>query len=176
MTQNVKYAVILAFVSIWLIAIMIGFQKGKKAAYQAGNEQYIEDIHKEDDQTSLQKQVDILIPKPILYQMADELEAPKLYALKISSIKDDIRIINEKGDELPFSQSDRYGFNLYSFNIFDSDLKTEEELKKQIQFDLEEQEPEEFHKGIEELEIKEERSLLYNTNIKKADSLIYTNR
>ncbi|MDD5066346.1 MAG: hypothetical protein PHF84_04805 [bacterium] len=175
MDRNIKYIIGLFFIVIWLVAIVVGYQKGKKKA--SLDYSYVEDILPRDKPGTASGEKTLMDPKPFPFTLDAETFEPKLYSVKVNTIKEDLSIINEKGDELGPDQSDKLGLDLFAFNIFDNDIKTEDELKRQIKFNLEEKQDEEHYKGMEERMESSSNSRTENKRpvIKKAESQIFTN-
>lgn len=178
MEKNLKTLFGLLFVAVWILAIVIGFNKGKKKASEQ-EVTLIEDILplSREEKTGADKV--LLDPAPVLSGLSSEALEPRLYSLKNLSVKEDLSIISEKGDELSPGASDRLSMDLFAFSIFDNDLKNEDDLKKEIRFDLEEKGAEEHYRGIEEAPAGKARTNRpvpeKKPGVKKAESVIFTN-
>ena len=178
MEKNLKYLLIFVFIIFWVIAIIIGYKKGKKNRTQRYVSENI--IHLDKNLSSVPVKEKLLQPKPILFKLNPQVFEPYDYSLKIDNMKEKLTIINEKGDEVKPSQSDKMVFDSFTLNILDHDLRKEESLKKVIQFPIEKGPEEEFYKGMVEpkdettnMEMKEQ---IAQTNLlKKPEHLIYTN-
>ncbi len=178
MDKILKYLFISLFVIILVIAVIIGFNKGKKKRRQiiiSG-----EAIQLDKRLSSALKDKKLLQPKPILFKLSQQVFEPFNYSLKIENMEDKLTIIDEKGDELKPDQSDRLTFDSFALNILDHDIRKEESLKKAIRFTIEKAPDEEYYKGMAEpgdentgTEIK---SRIAETNpLKNPEHQIFTN-
>ncbi len=179
MDKNIKNLLIFLFCVIWIIAIIIGYNKGKKNANRDRSSDNAFSIAGTSD---MEKNFDSLLPpKPILFKINDEVFEPYTYKIKIDNIDEKLSIIDEKGNVVEGSQSDKLAFNAFSFNIMDKDIKKEDALKKMIKFDIEKDVQEEHYKGmLDEFDIKDDvkknkKENKGSDNIKDPEHLIYTN-
>lgn len=148
MDKNLKYLFIFLFVIILVIAVIIGFNKGKKKKRQKIISEGIIQLDKKP--SSVSKDNKLLQPKPILFKLSQQVFEPFDYSLKIKNMEDKLTIIDEKGNELKPSQSDRLTFDSFTLDILDHDIKKEESLKKAIRFSIEKKPDEEYYKGMAE--------------------------
>lgn len=155
MSKNLKYLLGFLFFIIWVIAIIIGYNKGKKATFQNTTSDSIVTLDKELPSVSDEKK--LLAPKPLLFKLDQQIFKPFDYSIKIGYMAEDITIIDEKGNRLKPSQSDKMALDLFTINIMDHDLREEESLKKAIQFPIEKGAEEEYYRGMVEESDKENK-------------------
>lgn len=169
--KHIKALALLIFLIIWIIGIIIGYRKGKEIARQKQMPSKYISVLKEKIRPA--KGTDnIMAAKPKIFEIAQEEFAPVNYVYRIS-MKGKLKIIDEAGNVIKSSSGEEMLYNLFVYNIIDTDLKSEEELKEEIKFKLEPQLQEEYYPGIaEEIEIEQTTSA---PEIKEPKSVIKTN-
>ncbi|MBN1898460.1 MAG: hypothetical protein JW827_06755 [Spirochaetes bacterium] len=167
--KSVLALLVFLFILIWIIAIFIGYQKGKKIAKDDARTLYESyDLEeKKDSSDILQKSIMKAIPLP--FEPSFERFTPVDYIYRIS-MKDRLKIIDEEGNVIKSSSPAADFYNLFAYRIIDTDIKTEDELKEKVKFQLEAQAEEEYYPGIMEEPMAESVS-----NIKKGPAVLQTN-
>lgn len=178
MDKNLKYLFIFIFVVVWIVAVIIGYNKGKKNRGQRVVSEGIIHLNKEFSSAYIDKK--LLQPKPILFKLDQQVFEPVDYSLKIENMEEKLTIIDEKGNELKPSQSDRMSFDSFTLNILDHDLIKEESLKKAIRFSIEKEPDEEHYRGMAELgdennDIETKKQSAETNLLKNPEHQIFTN-
>lgn len=190
MDKRIKIILWVLFVIIWIIAVIIGWKKAslENIASDPGNI-----IYTENGVSSAEEGAELLQPKPLLFQLDQRTFEPFKYSMKINSMGENLTIINQKGNQLEPSQSDRIAFSFFSLGVLDHDLRDEDSLKKAVKFPIEKEPDEEHYRGmVEPGDIEnegkedqeqgvpdqgaaEEKKKVSQTNVKGGQPQIYTN-
>ncbi len=169
--KNLKNQIILIFILLVIIGIIIGYIKSKKVAREEIiTSQYLSILEEKNEMLGYLKGKRIMSAKPKVFEIEQEKFTPVNYVYRIS-MKEKLTIIDESGNVVKSSSPQAMFYNLFAYNIIDTDIKTEGELKESIKFKLQPQLQEEYYPGIsEEFEIQNKFP-----EIKKTSGVIKTN-
>ncbi len=169
MDKNKKKLLWGLFIAVWGIGVVIAFFSGKKSNLENYNV-----IMRPDERSASP----LLEPVPLLFKLdRGTLELYK-YSMKMGR-EVDLTIIDEKGNPLNPSQSDRIAFDFFSLNVLDHDLRDEESLKKSVKFLIEKDQKEEHYRGMVEEDDEDQGSgpvdMEKGAELKDPKPQIYTN-
>ena len=162
MNKKTYTILIVIFAVIWVVGIIIGYKKGKVAQKKAKGYAEVKLSFRKKARLS------IMEAEPILFSVDKTLLEPEEYQYKIN-IENKFSLIDEKGNKSADSFNPAVD-EVFSFNILDSDIKAEKDLKKQIMFDNKDETEEaktEYYKGFVDNEDTDE--------IKDSKYEVYTN-
>ncbi len=160
MDKKIYTILLIIFIFFWIIGIIIGYKKGAKKNIQYADNSKVYSF-------KTKPKLKIMDAKPHLFSVEQFISEPKNYQYK-SKIANKFSIIDEKGNKLEDDSNSKVD-KVFSYNILDSDIKSEEDLKKSILFDKgsESKNKTEFYKGFVEKEDNDE--------IKNSKYEVYTN-
>lgn len=169
--KHIKALALLLFLIIWITAIIIGYRKGKEIARQKQMpSKYIPVLSEKIKQSK--DTYNIMAAKPKIFEITQKEFTPVNYVYRIS-MKGKLKIIDEAGNVIKSTSGKEMLYNLFVYNIIDTDLKSEEELKEKVKFKLEPQLQEEYYPGItEETEMEQKTAEI---ELKEPKGMIKTN-
>ncbi len=153
------------FLVLWIGGIIIGYKKGKKSYnYKITKDREYEFLYDKERRGGI---VHIIEAYPLIISLQPASLEPHLYTYKVN-IKDNLNIINEKGEIINNKLSSKY--NYFNYKIIDDDLKNKVENKyKKSNINNEE--------SINTNNVEHYKGFIDNTEneIKESDYAIYSN-
>ncbi len=153
------------FLVLWIGGIIIGYKKGKKSYnYKITKDREYEFLYDKERRGGI---VHIIEAHPLIISLQPTSLEPHLYTYKIN-MKDNLNIINEKGEIINNKLSTKY--NYFTYKIIDDDLKNKVENKyKKSNINNEE--------SINTNNVEHYKGFIDNTEneIKESDYAIYSN-
>ncbi len=166
MSKNWKMIGITLFAILLILGIIIGYQRGKRLAYDEMKETGYKSII--DESESVIKKYNIMPAKAVTFDVELEKFGPVNYTYRIS-MRGKLSIIDEEGNKVANNERSINNY-IFSYNIIDSDIKDEDKLKSMVKFSIEPQLQEEYYSGFPET--AEENS---ESRIEDSHSVIKTN-